>query len=291
MLDCGGKPLNLSHPQVMGVVNVTPDSFADGGRFIDPKVAIRHALNLVKAGAAIIDIGGESTRPGAFVVSITEEIRRVVPVIAALAQELPVPISIDTSKPEVMTAAVAAGAGFINDVNALRTPGALQAASDARVPVCLMHMQGLPATMQQQPQYGDVVAEVMAFLKARVDTCEACGITRNRIVIDPGFGFGKTLQHNIILFQHLPYLQQLQLPVMVGLSRKSMIGMLLQGRPVEGRLAGSLAAALLAAQAGAVLLRVHDVKETVDMLKIMEALAGNHLSEINAHVGEVRVRQ
>ena len=251
----------------MGILNVTPDSFSDGGRFNRLDDALRRAETLVEQGADMLDIGGESTRPGAQPVTEQEEIARVVPVIEAIAARSEVPISIDTSKPGVMRAAVAAGACLINDVNALRGEGALDAAAGAGVPVCLMHMQGRPRPMQQDPSYVDVVSEVRDFLLARAQACMAAGIGRDDIWIDPGFGFGKTLQHNLDLLRQLPTLVETGFPVLIGISRKSMLGAL-TGRDVDRRLAGSLAAALLALQRGALILRVHDVPETLDVLKI-----------------------
>jgi dihydropteroate synthase len=271
LLECGGKPLDLSRPCVMGILNVTPDSFSDGGAFFSADAALEQARQMVWEGAAMIDVGGESTRPGAESVSAAEETARVVPIIRTLAAELPVPISVDTSKPEVMRAAVAAGAGLINDVLALQDPGALEAARDAAVPVCLMHMRGEPRTMQRNPVYGDVVAEVLGFLLRRVDACLNAGIPRSRLLIDPGFGFGKTLEHNLQLLRELERFLEPGLPLLVGISRKSMIGTLLS-RPVDQRLYGSLAAAVLAVQAGAAIVRVHDVGPTVDALKIVEAV-------------------
>ncbi len=273
LLDCGGKTLDLTTPRVMGILNVTPDSFSDGGRFVRREQAIEQALRMVEEGAAIIDIGGESTRPGAAEVPTQQELERVIPLIEALAPELPVPISVDTSKPEVMLAAAAAGAGMINDVYALRREGALQAAAQAALPLCLMHMQGEPRTMQAEPHYEDVVAEVGAFLQQRMVDCEAAGIERGRILLDPGFGFGKTLQHNLILLKHLAELHELGAPLLVGMSRKSMIGLVLDA-PVEQRLHGSVAVATMAAMAGAQLIRVHDVKATVDALKMVAAVKG-----------------
>jgi len=270
-LDCAGKPLDLSLPRVMGVLNVTPDSFSDGGRFVAPESAIAQAIAMCEAGAALIDVGGESTRPGAAPVSVQQELDRVIPVIEALAPEMPVPISVDTSKPEVMRAAVQAGAGMINDVCALTVPGALQAAHDATVPVCLMHMQGEPRSMQGDPRYADVVVDIRDYLAARVAACEAVGIPRQRLLLDPGFGFGKTLAHNLRLLARLDELGELGLPLLVGLSRKSMFGMLLD-RPVEQRLVPSVVAAVLAAQRGAAIIRAHDVGETVDALKLMTAV-------------------
>ena len=256
---------------VMGILNTTPDSFADGGLWIDRDQALRHALDMAAAGADIIDVGGESTRPGASPVSTQEELDRVVPVVEAIAAETGVTISIDTSKPEVMTAAVAAGAGLINDVRALRAEGALETAARLGVDVCLMHMQGRPRDMQHAPRYADVVAEVEAFLRERAGACEASGIPAARILIDPGFGFGKTLDHNLALFQALPRLCGSIYRVLVGVSRKSMLGTL-TGRPVGERRAASVAAAVLAAAHGVSVLRVHDVAETVDALKVARAL-------------------
>jgi dihydropteroate synthase len=266
-LDCRGRSLDLSRPAVMGILNVTPDSFSDGGDFLSRDRAVEHARAMVAEGADIIDIGGESTRPGAKAVSIQEELDRVVPVIEALRDEVAVPLSIDTSKPEVMRAAVAAGAGFINDVYALLAPGALNAAASLNVPVCLMHMQGEPRTMQDNPQYKDVVADVREFLAARVAAAEAAGVARERIVIDPGFGFGKTVEHNLALLRGLNAFTALGVPVLAGLSRKSMIGKLL-GLPVERRLHASVALALLAVQNGARIVRVHDVGPTVEALRM-----------------------
>ncbi len=270
IIDCATKPLDLTHPQVMGILNVTPDSFSDGGRFIKADEAIAQALRMVEEGAAIIDIGGESTRPGAAEVSLDDELARVIPVIEALAPELSVPISVDTSKAGVMRAAAAAGAGLINDVYALRREGALQAAAATGLPVCLMHMQGEPRGMQANPQYEDVVAEVKGFLAERLAACEAAGIAREQVLLDPGFGFGKSLEHNLSLLKHLAELDGA--PLLVGISRKSMIGLILDGAPVDERLHGSVAAALLAAQAGARILRVHDVKPTADALRVWSAV-------------------
>jgi len=267
MLDCRGRTLDLSRVAVMGVLNVTPDSFSDGGRFVARDAARAQARRLVEEGAAIIDVGGESTRPGALPVSAQEELDRVIPVIESLARELPVPISVDTAKPEVMRAAVAAGAGFLNDVMALRAPAALETAAALKVPVCLMHMQGEPRTMQNAPRYGDVVADVRDFLAGRLAACEAAGIPRDRLVIDPGFGFGKTLEHNLALLRGLRAMAALGVPVLAGLSRKSMIGQAL-GLPVEQRLHASVALALLAVQNGARIVRVHDVGPTVETLRM-----------------------
>jgi dihydropteroate synthase len=259
----------------MGILNVTPDSFSDGGDFTTCETALQHARRMVAEGADLIDVGGESTRPGARPVSVEDELDRVVPVIEALAAELAVPVSVDTSKPEVMRAAVAAGAGLINDVAALRRPGALAAASALGVPVCLMHMQGEPGTMQQDPTYGDVVAEVATFLAERIAACGAAGIPRERLLVDPGFGFGKTLGHNLALLRGLPRLAALGVPVLAGLSRKSMIGALLGGVPVGERLHGSVAAAVLAVERGAAIVRVHDVGPTVQALRVLAALGGD----------------
>jgi dihydropteroate synthase len=270
-LRCGRRTVNLAHPVVMGILNVTPDSFSDGGKFIDVSKAVEHALRMIEQGAGMIDVGGESTRPGAADVSEEDEIRRVVPVIEALVARTPIPISIDTSKAAVMSAAVAAGASLINDVRALQEPGALEAAARTDAAVCLMHMQGQPRTMQHEPRYDDVVGEVTAFLEQRVEACVAAGIGRDRLVLDPGIGFGKRLEHNLALLAHLPELGRSGLPLLVGVSRKSMFQALL-GRPVEQRLAGGLAVATAAVLAGAGILRVHDVAETVDAVKVAQAL-------------------
>lgn len=271
-LACGDHRLDLSAPVVMGVLNVTPDSFSDGGDFFGADAALRRAEQMVGEGAAVVDVGGESTRPGAAAVSAADELRRVVPVIEALARRLPVPISVDTSKPEVMRAAADAGATLINDVRALREPGALAAAVALGLPVCLMHMQGEPRTMQEAPTYTDVVAEVGAFLEARVAACRAAGLAQERLIVDPGFGFGKRLAHNLALLARLPELARLGPPLLVGISRKSMLGAL-TGRGVDERLPASLAAAVIAARGGARILRVHDVAATVDALKVVAAVA------------------
>lgn len=270
-LDCNGKILDLSRPQVMGVLNVTPDSFSDGGDFFSPEKALAHALEMESAGAAIIDIGGESTRPGAVEVPLQEELDRVIPVIERLQPQLGVPMSIDTQKPEVMRAAVAAGAGLINDVNALRMPGALEAAAECGVPVCLMHMQGDPRTMQSAPEYDNVVDEVHGFLTERTAACRDAGIPGERILLDPGFGFGKTVAQNLALLAGLATLTGTGYPVLVGLSRKSMIGKLL-GVDVKERLPASLALAVLAVERGASLVRAHDVAETWQALQMCIAL-------------------
>ncbi len=262
--------IDLTRPQVMGILNVTPDSFSDGGRFASREAALRQAERLIQAGADIVDIGGESTRPGAQPVAVDEEIERVVPVIEVLCRHFDVPVSVDTSKPAVMRAAVEAGAGMLNDVNALQAPGVVEVAVQARVPVCLMHMQGEPRTMQQAPHYDDVVTEVRDFLLARAGACIEAGMSRDRIVLDPGFGFGKTLTHNLQLLKKLPVLADTDYPVLVGISRKSMLGAI-TGRAVDERLAGSLAATVLALEGGARILRVHDVAETRDVLAVWKA--------------------
>ncbi len=259
---------------VMGVINVTPDSFSDGGRYLQRDDALRFAQTMVDAGADLLDVGGESTRPGAEPVELQRELDRVMPVIEAVNGAFDTPVSIDTSKPEVMRAAAAAGAAMINDVLALRAPGALETAADLGLPVCLMHMQGEPRTMQADPVYDDVVAEVAAFLRERADAAIAAGLPANQLVIDPGFGFGKSLEHNLTLLRHLPLLAKLGMPLLVGLSRKSMLGQLL-GRPVEERLPGSLALAVMAAERGAAIVRVHDVAPTVDALRVLAAMLGS----------------
>jgi dihydropteroate synthase len=259
--------------RVMGILNTTPDSFSDGGLWANPGQALERALTMVGEGADIIDVGGESTRPGADPVSTQQELDRVIPVIEAIVAETGVTVSVDTSKPEVMEAAVTAGAQMINDVLALRQDGALACAARLAVPVCLMHMQGRPRDMQVQPLYGDVVGEVEAFLLERARACEDAGIDRAHILIDPGFGFGKNLEHNIELFRALPRFCGSDYRVLVGVSRKSMLGTL-TGRPVADRRAASVAAALLAAVHGAAVVRVHDVAQTVDALKVLRALDG-----------------
>ncbi len=257
----------------MGVLNVTPDSFSDGGLFLKPGAALARARLMVEAGADIIDVGGESTRPGARVVTVEEELDRVVPVVEALAGDLPPAlISVDTSKPAVMRAALAAGAGMVNDVAALQAPGALEAVAASDAVVCLMHMQGRPETMQRAPRYGDVVAEVRGFLAERVVACTAAGIHRERLIVDPGFGFGKSLEHNLSLLRHLDVLVADGLSVLVGISRKSMIGKLLDDAPPAGRLHGSLAAAVIAAWQGAAIVRVHDVGPTREALRVAGAV-------------------
>jgi dihydropteroate synthase len=259
--------LDLKVPRVMGILNVTPDSFSDGGLYAAKDAAVEHALRMIEAGADIIDIGGESTRPGARPVSAAEETERVVPVLEAIRAQSSVPVSIDTSKPEVIRVCAAAGASMINDVRALTVEGALEAAADVKLPVCLMHMQGEPGTMQSNPHYDDVVREVRDFLQGRLVDCTAAGIEAGQVVIDPGFGFGKTLEHNMALFAALDRFAEDGQPLLVGVSRKSMIGKLF-GDETRGRLAGSVTLALAAARKGAHILRVHDVQQTVDALRI-----------------------
>jgi dihydropteroate synthase len=261
----------------MGILNVTPDSFSDGGLWMDRDRALRHAVEMAKAGVDIIDIGGESTRPDSPAVEVQQELDRVIPLIEYIVAGTGLPVSIDTSKPEVMEAAVHAGAGMINDVYALRREGALETASTLDVPVCLVHMQGKPGDMQDKPEYEDVVGEVRGFLLARAEKCESAGIPRQNIIIDPGFGFGKTLQHNIDLFKAIPSFVATAYPVLVGISRKSMLGQL-SDKAVDQRMAGSISAAVLAAQAGVAIIRVHDVGETVDALKIASVLQSSALN-------------
>jgi len=267
IFDCAGKSLDLSVPRIMGIVNVTPDSFSDGGKFFSADAALKHALKLVEDGADILDIGGESTRPGSEVVPLQQEIDRIAPVIEVIRAEIDVPISIDTMKAEVMRAAVNAGAGLINDVNALRSENALQTAAELDVPVCLMHMQGTPQTMQSEPHYDDVVTEVEHFLLERVEECEKAGIKAEKIMLDPGFGFGKRARHNLRLMKHLSRLTALPYPLLVGVSRKSIIGDMLKVS-VDERLAGSLSLASIAVWQGAKLIRTHDVKETAQAVKL-----------------------
>jgi dihydropteroate synthase len=269
-LRCGDKTLDLSRPIVMGVLNVTPDSFSDGGRFLPVEAAVAHGLRLVEEGAAIIDIGGESTRPGAAPVSVEEELRRVLPVVERLRQATQAVISVDTSKPEVIREAAAAGVGLINDVRALTEPGALEAAAESGSAICVMHMRGDPRTMQLAPSYVDVVKEVKAFLDERVQRCRAAGVSSDRIVVDPGFGFGKNLEHNLELLRRLRDLQG-EWPLLVGLSRKSMVGTL-TGRSAGERVHGSVALAVIASINGARIVRAHDVAATVDALKMVAAV-------------------
>ncbi len=267
LLACGDRRLDLSQPVVMGILNVTPDSFSDGGRYSSVLAAIDAGLAMQAQGAAIVDVGGESTRPGAQPVPVDQEIARVLPVVEGLARRQ-VLVSVDTSSPELMRLAADAGAGMINDVRGFRRPGALAALAATRLAACVMHAQGEPQTMQRDPVYGDVVTEVKAFLAERLQACRAAGITADRLIVDPGFGFGKTAVHNLELLRGLPQIVQLGAPVLVGLSRKSQVG-LLTGRAVGERLAGSLALAMLAIRAGASIVRAHDVQETMDVLKVI----------------------
>ena len=271
-LDCNGRELRLDRARVMGIVNVTPDSFSGDGRAL-ADAAIAHGMKLAEEGADLLDVGGESTRPGAEPVSVDDEIARVVPVIEALAKRTELPISVDTSKPEVMRAAVAAGAGMINDVYALRREGALDAAAELKVPVVLMHILGEPRTMQDAPHYDDVVSDVRRFLAERIFACEMSGIDKKRIVADPGFGFGKTLEHNLALLANLDQLAALGVPLMAGLSRKAMVGTLTGREKHADRAAGSAAAAMIAVQKGAAIVRVHDVAATRDALAVWEGVA------------------
>lgn len=270
-LPCGSRFLDLTRPQVMGILNVTPDSFSDGGRYSRRDAALRHAADMLRAGATLIDVGGESTRPGARAVSPTEELERVAPVVETIAAELDVIISVDTSTPGVMRETARLGAGLINDVRSLQRDGALDALAATGLPVCLMHMRGEPTTMQQNPEYADVLVEVRDFLAERVAVCATAGIAVERVILDPGFGFAKTLEHNLRLFKHLEALRDLGRPLLVGVSRKSMIGKVL-GHEVGGRLYGSLALAALAVAKGAHILRVHDVAETVDVVRMIAAV-------------------
>ncbi len=287
-LDCNGRTLVLDRVRVMGIVNVTPDSFSDGGEHATVEAAVAHALRLVEEGADVLDIGGESTRPGAAEVSVEDELARVLPVIERLARETSVPISIDTSKPEVMRAAVAAGAGLVNDVFALRREGALEAAAALGVPVVLMHMQGEPRSMQDAPQYDDVVSEVHRFLAERIFAAEMAGIAKKKIVVDPGFGFGKNREHNLTLLAQLERFAELGVPVLAGLSRKKTIGEL-TGRDIpQERVFGSVAAHLVAAQRGARIVRVHDVAATVDALSVWNAVAAQPLPRAKAQPAGIR---
>lgn len=270
--NCGRYQLTLNRPHVMGIVNVTPDSFSDGGHYASTERAIAHALALVADGADILDIGGESTRPGATPVPLGEELNRVVPVIQALSKLTSVPLSIDTYKPEVMRAAIAAGVDIVNDVRALQEESALEIVANSNVGVCLMHMQGIPQTMQQDPTYVDVVAEVIDFLQARQISANQAGISNDRILLDPGFGFGKRTAHNIALIQQLEKIGSLGQPLLVGLSRKSVLGQIIGADDVNVRLHASLAASVIAAMKGAKIIRVHDVKATADALKVVAAV-------------------
>ena len=273
-LNCSNLSLDLSTPQVMGILNTTPDSFSDGGSYTQLESALAQVERMIVDGASIIDIGGESTRPGAEDVSEEDELARVIPVLIAIKQRFDVLVSIDTSKAAVMIAAIAAGADMINDVAALQNQGCLAAVAQSDVPVCLMHMQGLPRTMQNSPSYDHVINDIVAFFQQRIEACVSAGITRERIILDPGFGFGKTLEQNFHLLANLSKFSQLKLPLLIGISRKSMIGNLLN-RDVKQRLAGSLSAAIIAAQQGANIIRVHDVEATVDALTVLQAVTDN----------------
>ncbi|MCR8921241.1 dihydropteroate synthase [Dasania sp. GY-MA-18] len=275
-MDCGGRVLDLSQPQVMAVLNVTPDSFSDGGSLssagqLNQQKVLQRVERILAEGASIIDVGGESTRPGATPVPLAEEMDRVLPVVEAISQRFDAVISVDTSSPELMLAAADCGAGLLNDVRALERPGAVTAAVQTGLPVCLMHMQGSPAMMQNNPNYQSVVTEVAQYLSGRAESCMAAGVEPGRIIIDPGFGFGKTAEHNLQLLKQLPQLQDLGFPILVGLSRKSLIGQVL-GREVNERLAGSLALALMSVMHGAAIVRVHDVAETVDAIRLYNAM-------------------
>lgn len=289
VLDCAGRKLVLDRARVVGIVNVTPDSFSDGGAHATTEAAVAHGLALANEGADMLDVGGESTRPGAAEVPLEEELRRVIPVIEQLAARCTLPIAIDTSKPEVMRAAVAAGAGMVNDVYALRREGALDAVAELGVPVCLMHMQGEPRGMQADPHYDDVVGEVHRFLTDRLFACELAGIDRRKVLVDPGFGFGKNLEHNLALLRALERFAELGSGVYAGLSRKSMIGALTGRKEPAGRVAGSVAAALVAVQRGARLVRVHDVAATVDALAVWQGVhAGDAAPRIEAKLAAPR---
>ena len=270
-INCAGQILDLKQPRIMGVLNITPDSFSDGGAWLTVEKAVAHARQMADAGADIIDVGGETTRPGSAPVSAGEEMQRVLPVIEALRASIDVPVSIDTQKPAVMRAAVAAGAGMINDVNALQADGAVETAAALAVPVCLMHMQGVPETMQQEPDYRDVVTEVVSFLGERAAACEAAGIARGQIVLDPGFGFGKSVGHNLSMLHRLDALVALGYPVLVGLSRKSLIGKVLD-LPVDKRLSPSIALAVLAVWQGASIVRCHEVRQTREAVLMCRAV-------------------
>ncbi|MBF0218418.1 MAG: dihydropteroate synthase [Gammaproteobacteria bacterium] len=281
ILNCGGRQLNLTTPQVMGIINVTPDSFSDGGQYQQLESARRHAAAMAEAGAAMIDIGGESTRPGAAAVSLQEELDRTLPVIEAIHASCDLPISIDSSKPAVMRAAAQAGAGFINDINALQAEGALTTAAQLQLPVCLMHKQGTPHTMQQGPHYDNVVSEVQQFLAARLQAALDAGLLRQQILLDPGFGFGKSVKHNLTLMQQLATLNELGQPLLIGISRKSMLGAVLD-RPVNERLYGAITLTTWALLQGAKLIRSHDVAATVDCLKMLRALQENRCDTVIA---------
>lgn len=271
VLHCRDKKLDLTTPKIMGILNLTPDSFSDGGHYIQRDRALKHALQMIEEGAAIIDLGGESTRPGSAKISVDEELDRVLPVLEKLRQETDAIISIDTSKPEIMRAAITSGADLINDINALQAEGALAEVQRSQVAVCLMHKKGESLTMQNNPQYENIVLEVKEFLQQRVETCLQAGINSNRFLIDPGFGFGKSMSHNLILLKHLSNLESLKLPILVGWSRKATLGEILQCPPSD-RLYGSLAAAMIAIFNGTNIIRVHDVKATADALKVVMAV-------------------
>jgi dihydropteroate synthase len=282
VLSCGARRLDLRRPVVMGILNVTPDSFSDGGRYVTPAAALARARRMQEEGAAIIDIGAESTRPGAAAVSVQEELDRLLPVVEAVVRDVDAVVSVDTSTPEVMREAAARGAGFLNDVRALGRPGALAAAAATGLPVCLMHMQGEPASMQAAPHYGDLFAEVEAFLAARIEACAGAGIARERLVLDPGFGFGKALAHNLALLGGLQRFEALGCPLLVGLSRKSMLGAILGNAPVERRLHAGLAAATIAVLNGARIVRAHDVAATSEAVAVAAAVleqCGGKLTE------------
>ncbi|MEI9882760.1 dihydropteroate synthase [Atlantibacter hermannii] len=269
-LHAHGSTLDLSHPHVMGILNVTPDSFSDGGKHNQLIDAVKHANAMINAGATIVDVGGESTRPGASEVSVDEELSRVIPVVEAVAQRFEVWVSVDTSKPEVIRESARAGAHIINDIRSLSEPGALEAAAQTALPVCLMHMQGEPRTMQNAPHYDDVFESVNRYFVEQIARCEAAGIAKENLLLDPGFGFGKNLHHNYQLLARLSEFHHFELPLLVGMSRKSMVGQLLNVGPTE-RLSGSLACAVIAAMQGANIIRVHDVKETVEAMRVVEA--------------------
>ena len=271
-VQCGGRWLDLSRPVIMGVLNVTPDSFSDGGRFVRPDDALRQAEQMLAEGASLLDLGAESTRPGAAAVSAQQELDRLLPVLEAIAARFDTILSVDTSCPEVMTESAARGAGLLNDVRSLQRDGALAAAAATGLPVCLMHMQGQPSTMQQAPQYRDIIAEVRDWLQQRVDDCEQGGIARSRLLIDPGFGFGKTAGHNLALLARLREVRVGGLPLLVGMSRKSMLGAVLDGAPVDQRLFAGVAAAALAVERGASIIRTHDVKATREAVAVAAAL-------------------
>ncbi|MEZ8699387.1 dihydropteroate synthase [Vibrio lentus] len=275
ILQANNKTLLLDRPHVMGILNVTPDSFSDGGQFNSLEKALQQAERMIKAGVSIIDIGGESTRPGAPEVTLEDELSRVIPAIKAIRAKFDVWISIDTSKAEVMRQAVEAGADLINDVRALQEPGALEAAAQAQVPVCLMHMKGQPRTMQANPSYDDVFTDVEDFLKERVEACESVGIPKEQLILDPGFGFGKTIEHNYHLLAHLEKFHTLGLPILAGISRKSMIFKLLDKAPADC-MVGSVTCATIAAMKGAQIIRVHDVEDTLEAMKIIEVMNNNH---------------